>query len=48
MSGSVPAVGGVLAVLVPVLLQGAIGLIVGALVLLVVTGVKKLLPKKRS
>jgi hypothetical protein len=47
-SAQVPAVGGVLAALVPLLLHAAVGIIAGGLVVLVVTGVKKLLPKKRT
>jgi hypothetical protein len=44
----IPAAGGVFATIVPLLIDAAVGMIVGAVVLLVVTGVKKLLPKKKG
>ena len=44
----VPGAGGVLAAIVPLLIDAAVGVIVGAVILLVVTGVKKLLPKKKA
>jgi predicted DNA repair protein MutK len=47
-SGGVPHVGWLFAALVPLLLDAAIGIVVGAIVLLVVTGVKKLLPRKKK
>jgi predicted DNA repair protein MutK len=47
-SAGVPHVGWLLGGLVPLLLDAAIGIVVGAVILLLVTGVKKLLPKKKK
>ena len=48
LAGGVPAVGWLLAELVPMLINAVVGIVLGALVLLVVTGVKKVLPKRSA
>lgn len=47
-AGSVAGIGGVLATLVPLLIDAGVGVLLGTVVVLVVTGVKKLMPGKRG